>query len=288
MKQYTIGIDIGGSKMAAVLLNSDRKVVVDFQLATPKDTLDHFLIMIKALLEPLQEKAKADQAEIIALGLGVPAKVDQGHQKILDVTHLPILNNIKLGERLNKQLGLNWPIKMDNDVNCFVRAECLLGAGQGLDNVYGITIGTGIGAGWWLNGQVYTGAHGGAGEICDMIIDLDHKITLEQAYHKLTQNNPKLLALEAYEGDLLAEKSFTELGEYLGITLANIVNALDPGLFVIGGGASASSELFLDTATETMAQYITCGASKKTKVVKSKLKRKAGAIGAALLFAPNS
>jgi len=283
-KQYKIGIDIGGSKMAAVLLDMDNKVVADFQLATPKDSLEHFVIMIKALLEPLQEKAVQDKAIITSLGLGVPAPVDYANQKVLSASNLEIISDIKLGDRIKEQLKIEQPIKLDNDVNCFVRSESLLGAGRGSNNVYGITIGTGIGGGWWFNNQVYTGAHGGAGEICDTLVDFDNKITLEGAYHQLTQNNSRSLAQDAYEGDQLAEKKFAELGEYLGIALANLVNTLDPEIIVIGGGATAASGLFLNAAKKTMQQYTTCAAAKKIKIVKSKLGPLAGAIGAALLF----
>ena len=283
-KKYKIGVDIGGSKMAAVLLDANNKVVADYQLATPKDTLEHFIIMIKALLEPLQEKATTDQAEIISLGLGVPAPVDYDNQKILKADNLNIISDIKLADRLKEQLKINYPIKLDKDVNCFVRAEALRGAGKNSNNVYGITIGTGIGGGWWLNQQIYTGAHNGAGEICDTIVDFDTKITLENAYHQLTQNNSKILAQEAYEGDQLAERRFTELGEYLGIGLANLVNTLDPEIIVLGGGTIAASDLFLNAAKKTMVKYISCETAKKTKIVKNKLGNYAGAIGAGLLF----
>ncbi|MFH1412480.1 MAG: ROK family protein [bacterium] len=283
-QKYRLGIDIGGTKMAAVLIDADNKAVTDSQLATPKDDLNHFIIMIKALLEPLQEKATEDKAIISSLGIGVPAPVDYENQKILTADNLNIISNLKLIERIQEQIKLDMPMKLDNDVNCFVRGEAILGAGKDINNVYGITIGTGIGGGWWFNKQIYTGAHGGAGEICDMLIDLDNKITLEQAYQKLTQNNPKILAQEAYEGDQLAEKSFEELGEYLGMAFANIVNILDPGIIIVGGGATASSDLFLNTAKKTMAKYITTEEARKIKIVKSKLKQNAGAIGAALLF----
>lgn len=284
MKEYKIGIDIGGTKIAAVLLDQTHKVVADYQLATPKDTLDHFVIMIKALLEPLQEKAKVDQAEIKTIGIGAPALIDYKNNKVLTAINIPIISNIRLLDRIKDQLKLEIPMKLDNDVNCFVRAESLLGAGKGYKSIYGVTIGTGIGAGWWFNGQVHTGSQDGAGEIGNMLIDLDNQITLEQAYQKLTQNNPKLLAQEAYEGDLLAEKSFEELGSYLGMAFANIINIIDPEIFVVGGGASASSDLFLDNAKKTMTKFTAGEESQKTKIVKSKLKEHASAIGAALLF----
>lgn len=176
------------------------------------------------------------------------------------------------------------PMLMDNDANCFTRGEALLGAGRGLENVYGITIGTGIGGGWWYNGEIYAGASGAANQLSDMLIDIDNQITLEQAYQKLTQNNARILAQEAYEGDILAEKSFAELGAYLGLAFANIVNLLDPSIIVVGGGVAAVSELFLGEAKRTMEENLHSSRPAKTKISNAKLGDNAGAIGAALLF----
>jgi glucokinase len=281
-KTYKIGIDVGGTKTAAVLVHKD-KVIADAKLPTPKDSLKDFLNIIKALLDPFLEQAKADQAEIISIGIGLPGTIDYKENKVLTANNVPILDNVKIIEKLQEQLNINIPIKIDNDTNCFVRAESLLGAGKSSDNVYGIIIGTGIGGAWCFKKEIYSGAHGGAGEPGEMLIDLDNKITLEEAYKKLTQNNPRALAQDAYEGDELAEMRFEELGAYLGLAFANIVNIIDPEIIVIGGGGATSSDLFLKTATTTMRQYILSNESKKIKIVKSKLGEHAGAIGAALL-----
>ena len=279
---YQIGVDIGGTKINAVLLK-DKIVVESNKLATPTDNLNHFIIIFKAAVEPLFEHAAKAGGRVDFLGIGVPGTVNQHAGRVITCTNLPILDNLKLLSKLRTDLNLNLPMKLDNDANCFVRAEALLGAGQDVANLYGVTLGTGIGGGWWFNGEIYHGSHGGAGEICDMLIDLDNKITLEQAYKKLTQNNPRLLAQEAYEGDILAEKSFQELGAYLGMAFANIANLLDPELIIIGGGASASSDLFLATAQKAMKKHLASKESKKISIVKSKLGTNAGAIGAALI-----
>lgn len=279
---YRLGLDIGGTKINGVLF-ADNEVIENFQVATPSDNLSHLIIMIKAVLDPLLERAAKDKAQVEFLGVGVPGTVNHRAERVITCTNIPILDNVKLLARLRNELNLNLPMKLDNDANCFTRAEAVLGAGAGLNNVYALTIGTGIGGGWWFNNKIYQGAHGSAGEIGQMLIDLEHKITLEEAYKKLTQNNPRLLAQEAYEGDVLAEKCFQELGAYLGMAFANIVNLLDPELIVIGGGASASSDLFLTTAQKTMKKHLASKEAKQISIVKSKLGANAGAIGAALM-----
>jgi predicted NBD/HSP70 family sugar kinase len=279
---YRIGLDIGGTKINGVLFGAG-VVIENFQVATPTDNLSHLMIMLKAVLDPLIERAIKDNKKVEFLGVGVPGTINHRAERIITCTNISILDDVKLLTRIRNELNLNMSMKMDNDANCFTRAEAVLGAGSGLTNIYALTIGTGIGGGWWFNNQIYQGAHGGAGEICDMIIDFDNKMTLEEAYKKLTQNNPRLLAQEAYEGDILAEKCFQELGAYLGLAFANIVNLLDPELIVIGGGASSSSDLFLTTAQKTMKKHLASKDARKINIVKSKLGANAGAIGAALM-----
>ncbi|MFA6106643.1 MAG: ROK family protein [Patescibacteria group bacterium] len=281
-KKYTIGVDIGGTNMRAVLFDGE-KVIADYELATPKDNLEHFLIMLKALVEPLIERAEADQAKIKGIGLGVAGVINQKDRRVVKSPNLPIIDDSKLAFLLESKIKI--PAMIDNDANCFVRAEGTLGAGKKAKNVYGAVIGTGIGGGWWHEGKVYAGWHGGAGEPGHMIIDYKEGITLEEAYHKLTQGNPAQLAEEAYRGDTLAEKVFSEIGHDLGVAFANIVNILDPEIIVIGGGVVESSDLFLKQAKKTMAKYVFSPEAKKIKIVKSELGNLSGAIGAALLVA---
>lgn len=279
-KDYTIGIDIGGTKMAAVLFDGTR-VLSDFVLATPKDNIEHFIIMILALIEPLIEQAKNDKRKIAGIGVGVAGVLNYEEGRVLGSPNIPIIDGLKLAAKLEERINL--PIFLDNDANCFVRAEAELGVGKNNKNIYGMIIGTGIGGGWYVNNEVYRGPHGGAGEPGEMVINFDSGMRLEEAYHKLTQSNPASIAEEAYRGDMLSQKTFEEVGKYLGIAAANIVNILDPELIVIGGGVVESSDLFLSEAKKAMKEYIYSSESKKIKIVKGKMGKDAGAIGAALL-----
>jgi glucokinase len=278
-----IGVDIGGTNMKAVLYDGD-KIIADDSLGTPKDNLDHLLVMLKALVDPLLEKAGEMKVKVSGLGLSVAGIIDYGQDKILDSPNLAIINNVKLCEKVAGRLEL--PCRLDNDGNCFVRAEVLRGAARGRDNVYGIIVSTGIGGGWWVQGGIYRAAHGGSGEPGEMVIDFAEPETrLEAAYHKLMQGNPAQVAEEAYRGDVLAERAYEEVGKFLGISFANIVNLLAPELLVIGGGTLESSALFLGEAKKAMREHIASPVLRKqVRIVQSKLGTNAGAVGAALLF----
>jgi glucokinase len=278
---YRIGVDIGGTKMTAVLLAGER-VVGEYTLATPTDDLNKFLVMLGALLEPLFEQAKKDKVKISGIGIGVPGAINNG--KILIAPNVPCLIGVKIVDVLTEKFGSEYVIKVDNDANCFALGEARIGAGKKYHSVYGLIVGTGIGGGWVNDGALYGGSHGAANEPGQFVIDYREKLTLEEAYHKLTQNNPRLLAEEAYQGDELASQVFEELGRLLGVGIANIINLLDPEIVVIGGGASESSSLFLTEIKKTVRELVASQDAKDVKVVISKSGKQAGAIGAALLI----
>ncbi|MEI7498065.1 MAG: ROK family protein [Candidatus Falkowbacteria bacterium] len=281
--EYTIGVDVGGTKMCAVLLAGDR-VVADYTLQTPKDDLEKFRTMLAALIAPLQERIVKDKAKLKGLGIGLPGVIDRKLGKVLVAPNLVKLNNANIVELGQRVVGADVPVVIDNDAACFTRAEAQLGAGQKYSSVYGVVVGTGIGGSWYMNGAVYMGGFGGTGEPGMMAIDFKQNITLEEAYHKLTQNNPAILAEEAYQGDALAEAVFGEFGQMLGAALANIVNLIEPQVIVVGGGAVQSADLFLPAAKkEIKSKILSPMAAKEVKLVKSKLGKLAGAIGAALL-----
>jgi len=278
---YTIGVDIGGTKMSTVLFDG-KKVIADYVLATPKDDLEHFMIMLKALIEPLKDKAKVGGGVVRAMGVGIAGMLNLKENKIVEAPNLPLLNGLKLPENLSARLGIEQ-IKIDNDAHCFLRAEMKFGAGKNRSNVFGITVGTGIGGAWWHDNKIYQGAHGSATEVGWLTVDFKEGMRLEEAYHKLMQNSPAALADEAYRGDVLAQKFYDEFGHYLGISLANVVNLIDPEVIIVGGGVIESSDLFLSRTKKIMRQYIKSPEAKVVKIAKGKLGANAGAIGAALL-----
>ncbi|MCX6792675.1 MAG: ROK family protein [Candidatus Falkowbacteria bacterium] len=284
-KNFYIGIDVGGTKIASVLLDEKHKTIEHLTLATPKDSLEHFLIMVSAAVDPLLKTIEKKKGHLVGIGIGAPGPIDHAKNQVIVAPNLPLLNKVKLGELILKQINQpNLPYLLDNDANCFVRAEGILGAGAKSNNFFGIGIGTGIGGGWWYNGDIYHGGHGSGSEPGHIIVDFDNLITLEQAYHKLTQNNPAILAEEAYKGDILAGQKFAEIGAYLGIAFSTIVNLFDPEMIILFGGALASSDLFLNAAKEALKKHTFAREAHSVKLIKGKLGPLAGAIGAALLI----
>ncbi len=285
---YTIGIDIGGTKMSAVLFDIEKKeVVADYKLATPKESLEKFLVMLWALIDPLIEKAKKNKIKINYIGAGVPgvmvAPTDKNEKGlILHCPNLEILNNVELGEKIKEKYGL--PVLIDNDANCFLLAEMTVGAAKNSASVFGITLGTGIGGALAINNKIYQGIHGSAGEIGYIIADIVEgtPMTLEDVFHDLTQGNPYNMAEEAYNGDELALKVYKEVGAHIGRALAGAVNLVDPEIIVIGGSVMASSDLFLNEIKKSLKNTVLSPKLKKIKILPAKLQY-GGAVGAALL-----
>lgn len=284
-KLYAIGIDIGGTKMSAILFDGE-KTVADFTLATPQDNLNHFLIMADALIKPLEDEAKKRKIKIAGIGVGVPGVLAIKKERVVKCPNVPILDGVNLKEKMEEKFKM--PVLLDNDTNRFVEAEAIFGFKRKYKNIFGMIIGTGIGGAWWNNGKIYSGAHEAAGEPGRMIVDFNDLMDLEEAYHKLMQNNPARMAQEAIKGDILAEKAYKELGEYLGLALANIVNLIDPEVIIIGGGVVESSELFLSETKKVMREHIMSAETKKIKIEKGKLGELAGSVGAAMLVSRNT
>ncbi len=280
-KKYSIGIDIGGTKMSAVLFDG-QKVLADYSLATPKEDFSKFLIMTKALIEPLLGKAKENRIKVSGVGLGLAGFLNHKEGKIIKSPNLPMLDGQNVLDKVSQ--GIDLPVVFDNDANCFTRAEAVFGAGKKYKNVFGVTIGTGIGGGWWIDGKIYNGSHTSAGEIGWMVVDYDNGIRLEEAYQRLMQNNPIQVAEEAYRGDILAEKAYREFGQYLGASLVSMINLIDPEIIVLGGGVVKSTDLFLSDIKKEVKKYASVDGIGSVKVVKGKLGDLAGAIGAAMLI----
>lgn len=288
-KIYSIGVDIGGTKMLAVLLDTKKKEpVADYKLATPRDSLANFLVILWALIDPLVERITKDNATLAGIGIGVPGMLEQPTARnaagtVAHCPNLPILDDIALGKLVGEKY--NTSVLVDNDANCFLRAELALGAGQKSANAVGVTLGTGIGGAISINRDVFQGVHGSAGELGHMIVDVveGRPHTLEEIYQSMTQGNPLSMAEEAYNGDKLAMQVYEEVGRFIGLALANAVNILDPEIIILGGSVMRSSDLFMRAVKKNLKEEIVSPKLKKIKVVPGKLEQ-AGAVGAALLL----
>ncbi len=288
---YKIGIDIGATNIVFALVEN-LKVLKTQKISCPRSKKE-IINVIKKNIKELQ--ANLGVSKIFGIGIGVPGPLSKDRDKILNPPNLKVLKNCSLSKIFEKDLKIST--KMENDANCFALAEERIGAGKGAKIVLGITLGSGIGSGIIINGKIFQGAFGSAGEIGHMSIKFDGKKCscgsngcfeqyASQKYIKtLSKISPQELVLLAKKGDKKAQKIWKDFGKNLGIGLANIINILDPEIVVIGGGLSNSWDLILEPAKKEIKKCVLSPLSKKNvKIKKAKLGGMAGAIGAALLF----
>ena len=299
----TIGLDIGGTNIKGVLLAPSRsgrsegnKVIAKKKVFTKsRSNKKIILTRIFDCVDYLIQKA----GRVNKIGIGVPGPIDFKKQKILNPPNVTGLRNIYLAEIVKKKFKIKTIL--DNDVNCLVLAEAVLGAARKGKLVVGLGLGTGLGGGVVLNKKIFHGINGTAGEIGHMIIQYNGRrchcgskgcleaYVNEKGIRKTTKEiinkgiDTITLQKMAEKGNKKAIKVWEISGQYLGIGLANLVNVLNPDIIVIGGGIAGAGELLLRSARKEMKKNILSPLAKNTKVVRAQLGEFSGAIGAGLL-----
>jgi len=307
----TIGIDVGGTKIAAAAVDADGSLIARSQVPTESDDQNSIVAAIVKVSHEMKAAAPAARA----IGVGAAALVDHESGTILWAPNLSY-KDLHLRALLQDRVGL--PVAVDNDANVAALAEAIHGAGKGAAHQATVTVGTGIGAGFVLDGKLYRGAHGLGGEPGHMIVVPDgpmctcgnrgcwEAVASGRAIGRVARERVEggagadLLAAAggdvaaitgeavgdaAVAGDAFARDVVASVGRMLGIGLANLVNLLDPALLVVGGGAAAGTgELLLGPARTAMAAHIV-GASWRppVPVLPAALGNDAGVVGAAIL-----
>lgn len=250
---YVIGLDVGGTKITGVVY--DGKTIVDqLTIVTPKNLFEFKRNVLK-LISFLSAKYK-----ISAIGAGVAGSIDAKNGNVRHSPNIKFINSLKLAETL-KLSGIK-KVKIDNDANCFARAEMMLGQGKSLQNFLALTLGTGIGGGIVLQRKLYRGLNNSGAELGHIVIDGEF---LEKRFQKARNT-----------------KDNKELGRLLGQAFAGFVNIFEPQAIILGGGVAADkSRHFLPLAKKEMQKYL-FEKNVKINILVSKLKN-AGALGAALL-----
>jgi glucokinase len=274
----TIGVDLGGTKMLVGVVDSEREVRYEGRESSVGLSEDK---LVEDLARELQE-AKEARPDVLAAGLGIPATIDHDRGLAVHAVNLTI-TDVPIRDLMQERIGL--PIFLDNDANVAALAEHLYGAGRGAQNLVMLTIGTGIGGGLILGGEVYRGSTGAAAELGHIVIVEDGlpcqgncpnhgcvetyasgtaiaregKAAAERepdsALGKALANGPivgKTVTELAMNGDPLATEVVAQAGRHLGTALASLANIFDPDVFVIGGGVSAVGDLMLDPAREEL------------------------------------
>ena len=285
-----IGIDVGGTKLLGVALDSDGSVAARRRVPTPP-AVEDFVDQLVELIESL--------GPATSLGIGVPGLVS-ADGTVRASAHLAEVRNVPLGAILEERLAkleLVHAMVIYNDATATTIAEWQLGAGRGVDDLVVVTFGTGIGGGFVFGGRVYRGANGHAGELGHVVVEADGRpcacgrrgcweryasgTALADAAGRSTGEE----AIAAFRnGDRRATDAFAELTRWIGVGLANLVNSLDPARIVVGGGLVSLGEELLGPSREHLAATLYQTDHRDIPpVVAAELGAEAGAVGAALL-----
>jgi glucokinase len=317
---YRMGIDLGGTKILVAVVNAEGAIVGMAKKKT-KGELGPDAV-IKRIVDTAAEAttvAKISLRAIAGVGVGAPAPVDHDTGVVYSAPNLPGWDEIPLGARLQAELGA--PVWVDNDVNLGTLGEFSLGAGRGCKHMVGVFVGTGVGGGIVVDGKLHRGARYAAGEVGHMIVQPNgplcgcgrrgcveafaSRTAIERSVRAgLAEGRasvmPDLMAAEkgrltsgvikqALEaGDALMVEVIDQAQLYLGVLVANLVNALDPEMIVFGGGVvEALGDAFLQPIRSTaQSYYLQQRNADKILIVPATLGDHAGVLGGAALLAP--
>jgi len=262
----SIAIDLGGTNLRVARIEDGR---IASQVAEPckaegtkEEVIEHICQLIDKVITP----------EATRIGAAVPSVVDYEHGIIYNVQNIPSWDEVHLKEILEKRYGIETNI--DNDVNCFVWGEKTLGDGKPYKSIVGITLGTGVGAGIVIDDKLHRGANTGAGEIgCLPYLESDYEHYTSSQFFKLHGTTGADEAKKMAEGDEHAKALWEEFGFHLGKLLQVILFTYDPECIIIGGGISASAQLFEGAMRKSMHDNFPYPhEAENVKIVFSKLK----------------
>lgn len=288
-----IGVDLGGTKIAAGLVDREGAVTRHTVRSTPVASQDELLAALDEVVGGLVGVGVA------ALGFGIPSTLYRG--RVAGSVNIP-LEEVDLGGRMSERYGL--PVAVDNDANAATIAEWRLGAGRGASDMVMLTLGTGCGGGLILAGKPYRGAVGAAAELGHMVIEHDGRpcqgectgrghvepyvtglaaTAAARAAYGAGADAHRLVEL-AHGGDEKASAILVEIGRYLGSALGTLVNVFNPELIVIGGGfGTAAGELVLGPAREVLRREALPPGRDLVRIALAELGPEAGLIGAGLV-----
>jgi len=289
---HAIGIDLGGTKMLAGVVTREGVMVRRHERATPP-TQDELLAELDAAIDELLDDSVA------AIGLGIPAPIDQGRGRVFEAVNTPIAG-VDLRDRMRDRHGL--PVGLDNDANCACIAEWLAGAARGRSEVVMLTLGTGCGGGVIANGRPFRGATGAGVELGHIVIvhdgrpcqgrctgrgHLEAYVTgvaateaAQEAFGPAADAH-RLVRL-ANEGDETARAILADIGRHLGSGMGSLANVFEPQLIVVGGGFGVAAwEHIIGAAEEILAREALQPMRDEVSVARAELGTAAGLIGAA-------
>lgn len=312
--RYTIGIDLGGTNIKAGVLDADGKLIYRCSIETHADRgFEDVFARLVQLVDDAVRAAGLRKGEIAAIGYGTPGPLSHKEGIVCASPNLPGWENIPLKARFSEATGL--PVTLDNDANVAAYGEFIAGAGRGLRDMVLLTLGTGIGGGIILNGELLRGALDNAAEIGHMIVVADGRpcpcgqrgclerygsanAVAERFVEALQAGEESSLrgrveagetltsvdiARAAHAGDALAARIWDETCVYLAIACVNIQHVLNPECVVLAGGLIGAGDQLLRPVREHFRRQAWQIAQDHPRIEFATLGDDAGIIGAAAL-----
>jgi glucokinase len=293
--QRSIGVDIGGTKIVAGLLDADGTILRVERWPTPIGSAGDLLEAVRSAVDEIRRASAAS-----AIGIGVPSAIDQRDGRAVFSVNVP-LAGFEIRSWAEDAFGL--PTAVDNDANCATLAEWRAGAGRGTTDMIMLTLGTGIGGGLILDGRPYRGRVGAGAEIGSMVVEADGPVCqgfctgrghLERfaSGRAMDEVAASLLGPDARAPDLVdaarrgdgeAIAALERAGRYIGAAIASLVNVLNPELVVIGGGFGEAFDLLIGPMREVLARDGLEPARDLVRIAHAELGGDAGVIGAGLV-----
>jgi glucokinase len=283
-----IGLDVGGTKILAGLVDREGNVLAQHEVASPDGEPEVLAALDEAVEALLDERAAA-------IGYGIPANLERGTGRILWATNLS-LTDVDLLHHSRERFGL--PVGIENDASAAVLAEWRLGAGRGVANLLMLTLGTGVGGGIVVDGRLFRSwaelghfvvQENGRECICGgrgHLEVLASGSAADLAARELcgSEADAHSLVGAAKEGDGAARDALERIGRSLGAAIGSLVNVFDPELVVLGGGfGAAAGDLVLGPALEVARREAIYPADAKLRIVPAELGPESGLVGAGLV-----
>ena len=312
-----IGIDVGGTNVKIALVDKSGKIIYSNSVPTyAKMGYEYTVNNIKQAIKDLMKETNTTAKDIDGIGFDFPGQVDYKTGVVKLAPNIPGWVNVPIAQMIEEEFHI--PTRIDNDVRCAALGEMKFGAGQGCENFVCITVGTGIGSGLVINGQLVRGASNAAGEIGHIKLQMKDGlicgcgdtgcleayasgpsiVAMAQDYIKGGKSTkfremaaaeggeitPYMVAKAAEAGDPVAKRIFEIVGEYIGIGLTSVINLLNPEKVIIGGGVAEAGDLLLNPIRKTIKERAMVVAGSAVEIVPAQLGNSAGVIGASMLI----
>ena len=311
-QKLVLGVDLGGTKIATALANAQGEILARGYSPTSAQAGSSAVIStILATIEKILSSNKLDLSRVLGIGIAAAGIIDSDNGKVIFSPNLPGWHEVPLREAVEQRLSI--PVYLGNDANLAALGEWRFGLKKKVANLIYITGGTGIGGGIIIDGKLYTGCRGAAGEIGHMTIDINGPrcncgstgcwealasgtALATEAVRQISQGantsivalvdgdmskiDAKVISEAAKQGDELAKELISRLGYYLGVGLANVVNIFNPELILIGGGITKMGGLLLKPAIKVVKERAFSTSATSAEIKPALLGDDSGVLGA--------